>query len=173
MQASKVPEWPWWNVKDRKFTRFDDGDAVFEASSLEQVGRAIAGTLLPENLEDTRNTYAYVHSYTLTQNRLLEILKRATGDEDWAVSPNKVRDVNAAGQEIFFRLTKDKSLDELGDVPEFQMAIVMMISSGCFGLGGVNNFGPKTKYWMEKLGLEEEDPEVVVKRAVAEIEAKA
>ena len=137
------------------------------------MGKAIAATLLSENLEDTRNKYVYVHSYTLTQNRLLEILKQATGDNDWAVSPNKVKDINAAGQEIFFRLSKDKSLDELGDVPEFQMAIVLMISSGCFGLRGVNQFGSKTKYWMDKLGLEEENPEVVMTRAVAEIEAKA
>ena len=173
MQASKVPEWPWWNVKERKFTRFDDGEAIFEASSLEQVGKAIAGTLLPENFEDTRNKYVYVHSYTLTQNDLLEILKRTTGDGNWEVSQNKVKDINAAGQEIFFRLTKDKSLDELGEVPEFQLAIVLMISSGCFGMGGVNQFGDKTKYWMEKLGLEEEHPEVVMKRAVAEIEARA
>ena len=115
----------------------------------------------------------YIHSYTLTQNKFLEILKRTSGDEDWTVSPNKVKDVCNAGQEIFFRLTKDKSLDELGDVPEFQMAIVLMISSGCFGLGGVNQFSSKTKYWMDKLGLEEEDPEITIGRAVREIEATA
>jgi NmrA-like family len=173
LQVSKVPEWPWWDVKNRTFTRFDDGDAILEASTLDQVGRAIAAVLSPENTEFTRNTFVYIHSYVLTQNKLLDMFKAITGDNNWAVTPSKVEDINRLGKEKFFRLTKDKSLDELGDVPEFQMAIVLLISSGCFGLGGVNQFGSKSKYWMDKLGLTEEDPEAVFRRVVAEIEAQA
>ena len=163
--------WPWWNIKNRTFTRFDDGEAAFESSSLTQVGKAIAASLLPENTAATRNEYIFVHSYSLTQNRLLDILKQSTGDDNWNVTQNTVSEVNAAGKEIFHRWTKDKSLDELGDVPEFQMAIVLMITSGCFGLGNVNQFATKTKYWMEKLGLKEEDPEALLMQVVAEIEA--
>lgn len=167
-----MPEWPWWKVKDRQFTRFDDGEISFEVSTVNQVGRAIVGILFSENLAATKNTYVFIHSYSVSQNQLLENLESVTGGMKWSVVPNKVKDINAAGQEIFYRLTKDKRVDELGDVPEFQLAIVLMICSGCFGLGNVNQFAEKTKFWMEKLGLKEEDPTTVLRQVVKEIEAQ-
>ena len=167
-----MPEWPWWSFKNKTLTQFDGGDVPFEASSLEQVGRAVAAILRAENFEATKNTYVYIHSCTLTPNKLLEVFEEFT-DEKWTVSPNKVTDVNAAGKEIFYRLTKDKSLDELGHVPEFQLAIVLLITSGCFGLGGVNAYADKAKYWMSKLGLEEEDPLSIIRGGVPEYAARA
>ena len=128
--------------------------------------------LRSENVDATSNTYVFVHSCTLTQNKLLKIFEDFTGEE-WSVSPNKVKDINAAGQEAFLRLTKDKPVEDLGQIPEFQISIVLMISSGCFGLAGVNSFANKARYWMDKLGLEEEDPVSIVREALPEYAAQA
>ena len=39
------------------------------------------------------------------------------------MTSNEVKDICATGQEIFFKLSKDKNLDDLADVPAFQMAV--------------------------------------------------
>ena len=171
-QATTQPGWPWWSIKDKTFTKFDGGDAPFEVSSLKQVARAVTAILRPENIDATKNTYVFVHSCTLTQNQLLKIFEDFTGKK-WSVSSNRVKDINAAGKETFFQLTKDKPLEELGNIPDFAIAIVMMISSGCFGLGGVNSFADKAKYWMDKLGLEAEDPVSILRGALPEYAAQA
>ena len=145
---------------------FDDGDAHFDCSTLEQAGRAVAATLLPEHIEKTKNQYVFVHSTSVTQKELLSIMEDTSGSK-FNVVPNKVEDINAQGKEIYYRHTKNKGLEELGDVPEFQMSIVLLISSGIFGLGGVADFAEKTKYWMEALGLEEEDPKDIMRRVIA------
>ena len=145
---------------------FDDGDAHFDCSTLEQTGRAVAATLLPEHIEKTKNSYVFIHSTRVTQKELLRIMEDTSGS-NFRVVPNQVEDINAQGKEIFYRHTKDKGLEELGDVPEFQLSIVLLISSGIFGLGGVADFAEKTKYWMEALGLEEEDPKEIMRRVIA------
>ena len=171
-----MPEWPWWNVKDRKMTIFDGGEVPFEASSLSQVAKTIVNILSPQRLEETKNQYVFTHSATLTQNSLLSIFEDLTGSK-WNTTANSVKAINAIGKESFRRLTNNKSLDELrkdetleglGNVLDFQISIVMMISSGCFGLGGGNQFGEKAKYWTQQLRLVEEDVESVLREALAD-----
>ena len=144
---------------------FDDGDAHFDCSTLEQTGRAVAATLLPEHIEKTKNRYVFIHSTSMTQKELLSIMEDISGSK-FTVVANKVEDINAQGKEIFYRHTNDKRLEDLGDVPEFQISIVLLISSGIFGLGGVADFAEKTKYWMEALDLKEEDPREIMRRVI-------
>lgn len=145
---------------------FDNGDAHFDCSTLEQTGKAVAATLLPEHNEKTKNKYVFIHSASVNQRELLSIMED-TSESKFTVVSNKVEDINAQGKEIFYRHTNDKGLEELGDVPEFQISIVLLISSGIFGLGGVADFAEKTKYWMEVLGLKEEDPREILRRVIA------
>ena len=144
---------------------FDNGDARFDCSTLEQTGKAVAATLLPEHVEQTKNQYVFVHSTSVTQQQLLSIMEETSGSK-FNVVPNKVEDINVQGKEMYYRHSKDKELEDLGDVPEFQISIVLMISSGIFGLGGVSNFAEKTKYWMKTLGLEEEDPREIMRKVI-------
>ena len=157
-------------------TIFDGGNVPFEASSLSQVAKTIVTILSPEHLEMTKNQYVFTHSATLTQNSLLSVFEKLTGS-DWSTTEHSVQAINTTGKDSFTRLTNNKSLGELrkdetleglGDVLDFQISIVMMISSGCFGLGGGNQFGEKAKYWTRQLELAEEDVESVLREALAD-----
>jgi hypothetical protein len=53
---------------------------------------------MPENLEDTKNKYIYVNSFTVTQSRILSILKRLTGDH-FAIGHAKKAELSKRGLE--------------------------------------------------------------------------
>lgn len=144
---------------------FDDGKATFSASSVQQVGKAVAAVLLPEHVGETQNTYVYVQSCSINQTELLRTMEDVTGAK-YTVASNKAEDISAQGQEIYYRLTKEKSLDELGSVTEFQTSIGLMISGCVFGLGGIADFADKARHWMKKLDLEEEELSVIMRRAM-------
>ena len=85
---------------DKKtFTVYDDGNTRISASTLKQVGLAIAKILslkeLPENEGDGSLTLSsfvsngiYVKSFAITQNEMFESVKRVTGttDADWTIT---------------------------------------------------------------------------------------
>ncbi|KAL7272794.1 hypothetical protein RUND412_004381 [Rhizina undulata] len=61
---------------------FDGGDRQFSTSKLADVGRAVVGILA--HPAETRNRLVYVHSAVVTQNQLLAIYEKQTG-EKWTV----------------------------------------------------------------------------------------
>lgn len=90
-----------FDIANRKFTRFDQGDVKFYTSTLPQCGRAAAALLslplLPEDATKkdavTLSTYidpqpAYIKSFHVDQNDMFASLKRVTGttDADWTVT---------------------------------------------------------------------------------------
>jgi hypothetical protein len=85
-----------WNLPTRKAVIFDGGNDEFEATNLEQIGRAIAAVLMPENPEDTKTKNIYVNSFTVTQNRILGILKRLTGNH-FAIEHAKKAELSKRG----------------------------------------------------------------------------
>jgi hypothetical protein len=62
----------------------DGGDNRLSATSLDKIGKAIAGIL--ENPDKTRNRTVHVSEVILTQNMLLKISKEVKPDREWNLS---------------------------------------------------------------------------------------
>ncbi|OAG42678.1 hypothetical protein AYO21_02961 [Fonsecaea monophora] len=74
-----IPGFGGWNVPDRKVTIYDGGEIPYEATTLDQVGRGVTAILKHPDI--TKNNYVYINSFTITQNQLLEIFEKITGDQ--------------------------------------------------------------------------------------------
>jgi uncharacterized protein YbjT (DUF2867 family) len=79
------------NLADYKQTIIDGGDAAFSATTLNTVGDAVVGVLT--HLEDTKNRPVYVHDIVVSQNKLLELAKKAAPAKPWEVVPVKLDDL--------------------------------------------------------------------------------
>jgi hypothetical protein len=126
-----------WNLPTRKAVIFDGGNNEFEATNLEQTGRAIAAVLMPETPEDTKTKNIYVNSFTVTQNRTLGILKRLTGNH--------------------FAIEHAKKAELSKNV--YASVSFGVIVAAIYGHGGFNNFSKTRGLWNKKLGLPGEDLE--------------
>ncbi|KAF4122012.1 Nucleoside-diphosphate-sugar epimerase [Geosmithia morbida] len=78
---------------DRKPTIIDGGDAVFSSTSLPSIADAVVGILT--HPEETKNRAVYIEDIKLTQNKLLELAKRAFPAEPWEPQPAKLDDITA------------------------------------------------------------------------------
>ncbi|KAG9258059.1 uncharacterized protein F5Z01DRAFT_692993 [Emericellopsis atlantica] len=169
MATAPAEEWPWWDLSNKTFVKFDDGNTPFDASSHAQVGKAIVATLLPENREATKNQHIFIRSFRLTQNQVLEIFEKTTGSP-WTVVPNSIGDVGKQGRAIYDEITRDGGISAAAVHPELGgkllLSVGLMISAGIFGLGNWCQFEDKAKFWMNKLGLEDEDPVEVLSKAI-------
>lgn len=166
-QSLKDPSWRYWNLQQRRFTIFDDGDTPFEASTLNQTAKAVVASIHPDNLEVTRNQFVYVRSTTYTPNQLLKYLKDCT-DDNWAVEHTDIQQLASQGQRAFHEEVSSGQPPEIfAKHDKFQTAIIDMVSAALMGNGGVNQFGGKAEHWMKRLGLEEEDPERLVRSMVS------
>ena len=141
-----IPGFAGLNVPSRTATIFDGGDIPYEATNLDQVGRAIAKSL--KNPEATRNEYVYVNSFTVTQNQVVGALERATG-EKFEISHGTVEGLWQDGA------TQVKEGQLLGTLA--------MLAGAIYGKGGLANFSVTKGLWNEKLGLPQEDLDAFIK----------
>lgn len=130
-------------------TLTDEGNTEFTVSTLESVGKAILKIL--EHPEETRNNYVYTSSFNLSQNNLLTVLEKTDG-EDWTVERRASKDFVEEGH----RRTQK------GDYSGIPL-LVRALATGPVNLGD-SRLG---WLWDERLGLEREDLEQVVRRVVA------
>jgi putative NADH-flavin reductase len=146
-----IPGFGGFDVAARTATLFDGGDIPYEATTLDQVGRAIAKSL--KHSELTKNQYVYVNSFTVTQNEVLGALEKATG-ETFNVSHGTVEGVWQDGA---------------AQVKNGQMmGVLSMLAGAVYGKGGLANFSVTKGLWNEKLGLSEEDLNAFVETYVNE-----
>lgn len=145
-----IPGFGGFNMPARTATVFDGGDISYEATSLDQVGRAIARSL--KNPDLTKNQYVYVSSFTVTQNKVLSALERAT-NEKFTLSKDTV--------ENLWRdwATKVKEGQLLGTLS--------MITGSILGEGGLANYSKTKGLWNETLGLPQEDLDGFVREYLA------
>ncbi|KAL7272793.1 hypothetical protein RUND412_004380 [Rhizina undulata] len=115
---------------------YDGGDRHFSTSKLADVGRAVAGILA--HPAETRNRLVYVHSTAVTQNQLLAIYEKQTG-EKWTVVNVRTEDVEKQAYEKIGR--KDFS------------GFVDLIHRAIFGEGYGGDFRGKVDN--ELLGIKE------------------
>ncbi|KAI9705306.1 MAG: hypothetical protein M1820_005136 [Bogoriella megaspora] len=139
-----------WDIAARKATIFDSGDQSYEATNVRQIGRAVASVLL--HLEETKNRYVYVNSFTLTQNQVLKELERSTG-EKFEVTSMTTKEISRIGYE---NLNK-------GDVKK---GMPQIIFSAVYGYGGLNNFSVNKGLDNEMLGLPQESLEETIAEVV-------
>jgi hypothetical protein len=166
-QSFKDPGWRYWNLQERRFTIFDDGDIPFEVSTVDQTAKAIVASVHPDNLEATRNQFVHVRSATYTPNQLLKYLKACT-DDNWTVRHVDIQQLASQGQKAF------REESSSGEPPEvfakrtkFIDAVIDMVSAALMGNGGVNQFGDKVEPWMKRFGLKEEDAEHLIRNLVS------
>lgn len=145
-----IPSFGGINVPARTATVYDSGDVPYEASTCEQVGKAIAAALKRPDI--IKNQYVYVNSFTVTQNQVVQALEKATGDK-FAVSHDSVENLRAGGH---------KQLQE-GNF----LGTLALIASTFYGKFGVADYSITKGLWDEKLGLAQEDLDAVLRSYVA------
>ncbi len=154
-------------IPDRKATILDDGTNTINTTTVPQVGRAVARLLsLPidtssssPSLSDYKNKFIYINSFLISQNDMLASVQRATNTKpgDWTVTHVPVDEFIKEGHE---KIAK-------GD--RWGMANVLYGST--FKKGLADKYHGR-ELANERLGLEKEDLNEVVKRVVKEVEAK-
>ncbi|KAM0665210.1 hypothetical protein ACQRIU_005471 [Beauveria bassiana] len=87
------------SVADYKPRLLDDGKALFSATNLDTVGSALVGIL--DHLDETKNRAVFLEDIKISQQRLLELAKKAAPEKPWEVSYVKVDDlVKVAGENL-------------------------------------------------------------------------
>ncbi|KAJ0114165.1 NmrA-hypothetical protein [Diaporthe amygdali] len=138
--GSKIPVFLGWNVNARTATIYDGGDISYDATNLDQVGRAIAKSLKKPEL--TKNQYVYVNSFTVTQNEILRALEKVTG-EKFTISQGTVEDLWQGGAA---QLKEGKPLGVLG-----------MLAGTVYGKGRISNFSATQVLWNVNIGSAQEN----------------
>ncbi|KAE8140846.1 NAD(P)-binding protein [Aspergillus pseudotamarii] len=146
-----IPSFGGRNVPTRTVTIYNGGDVRYEATKLDQVGRAITKSL--QNLELTKNQYIYVNSFKVIQNAILNALERVTG-ERFNVSKGNVEEFWQEGDAEW------KEGQPLG--------VISMLSRAIYGKGGLAQYSVNKGLWNGKLGLEPENLEGFLRTYVAE-----
>ena len=137
-----------FDIPNRKATLFDGGDIKWSATSVDIIGKAVVGVLLNE--KETRNRMLYVESVRVSQNEVLEALKKATGEE-WSVEHIKSEDYIKAQQAELENHPGD------GEATENLVSVVGIIDSNWEGKKDLVN---------SLVGVEEEKLDDVAKKVV-------
>ncbi|KAJ4421078.1 hypothetical protein N0V82_003982 [Gnomoniopsis sp. IMI 355080] len=128
------------DVKNKQAKLYDGGDRVFSATTLADIGKAVAGVL--RKLAETKNRAVYVQSAATTLKALVAAGKKASGQpEAWTETVVPVDDLQA---EAFAELKKEK--------PDPAIFAVKFIQVGIFGEGYGAHF---EKLDNELLGIKE------------------
>ena len=147
-----IPGFGGWNLPARSVTIYDGGDVEYEATTLDQVGRAITATLKHPKL--TKNKNVYVNSFTVTQNGVLSALEKATNHK-FAVSHNSSDDLWQDG------VNKVKEGQQLG--------VLAQVASAFYQKGaklGLGNYSRSRGLWNDRLDLASEDLESFIQAFV-------
>ncbi len=148
-----IPGFGGLNVPAHTSTIYDGGNIAYDATNLDQVGKAIVAALKQPEL--TKNQYVYVNSFTITQNQVLEAVEKVTG-EKFTVS-------QSTSEELW--------QESAAQVQEGQgLAVLGMVASSCYQKGAnlkLSNYSVNRGLWNDRLGLAQENLEEVLKSHVA------
>lgn len=145
---------------------FDDGTHPIVSASVPQVGRAVAKLLLlpitsdsGPSLSDYKNKYAYIKSLLISQNDMIAAAQRATktGSEDWTITKQPLDEYIKAGPELL----------RAGN----RMGMMNILYGYTFKKGCGDRFHGRENT-NEKIGLEEENLDDIVRGVVAELESR-
>lgn len=85
------------DLSENKPKIFDGGDLLFSATTLDSVGDAVVGVF--KHPDETKNRIVYVDDIKITQNKLLELAKRAAPGRSFTPEHVKLNDVIARANE--------------------------------------------------------------------------
>ncbi|KAI9681951.1 MAG: hypothetical protein M1817_000005 [Caeruleum heppii] len=139
-----------YDLKGRRATIWDAGDRPFSTSTLSTVGKAVARVL--KHPAETKNQYVDVASFTTTQQEILAVLEKTTG-QTWEITKVTWKDEVREGRELMRR----------GDMA----GIAKLIMGTVYHPEDIGNAFPEAAEKTKKLlGLPEEDVAEVVKAVV-------
>ncbi|RAK99957.1 aromatic alcohol reductase [Aspergillus ibericus CBS 121593] len=139
-----------WDLPHRAVALYDKGEPKVDLCTLEQVSRSIISTL--RHLEETKNEYVYVKSFTASQNQLLSIIERLSGQK-FTIHPCSSEERAATGMK---EMKEGK-----------QESMFKVIAATAYGPWQIGQFGNKTDKWMKVLELPtDEDLEAVVRASL-------
>lgn len=84
------------DIPNKKVTLLDGGNTPFSTTTLSDIGQSVAGILA--HPEDTKNRYVFVQSTLVTQNKLLAVAEKATG-EKFTVEHQSTEELEKQGNE--------------------------------------------------------------------------
>lgn len=158
-----------FDFKSRTVTLFDEGNVKINTSTWPQCGRAVASLLslkvAPDSeddnsptLTDFKNKCAYISSFTISQNDMLESVLRVTGTDlkDWKVTKVSVREYYKSGVEEFQKGSR--------------IGFAKLLYSRNFFPESRGNFGATKGLHNDVLGLPKEDLDEFTKIAVQMLE---
>ncbi|KAK3045251.1 hypothetical protein LTS18_014221, partial [Coniosporium uncinatum] len=145
-----------WDIPNRKAVIYNTGDEHYCGANLERIAEGIVKTL--QRPEETKNQFVYVRSHRTTQNEVIALLEKFTGDK-WKIEKARTEEATAKGKELL------KEGDGL-------FGLMYTVLGALYGVPSLSDFEEKAQYWLKKLDMEEEDLEETVRRVVEEVEAR-
>lgn len=146
------------DIPSKTLTVYDGGDDTFEATTMEQIGRGIAGILSGKNVAETANRYVYINSFTMSQNELFKIFQHA--------SSNAFQIEHSQKEKVYQAAEKKRISDpEMG--PVFRQGILESLSMVILNYRGFNDFSTRYGLWNDRLGLPKEDAEPIIEHVLA------
>lgn len=136
--------------KSKTATIIDNGEAVFSANNLDQIGATTVKAL--QHAELTKNQYVYISGFQTTQKEVLAIAEKVTGAK-WTVNKVDAKELIKQGR------AKLQSGDQEGILYLLQGAMYEKEQQ----LGDFSSEG----LWNEKLGIAKVDLEETIKAAFA------
>ncbi|KAL8901989.1 MAG: hypothetical protein Q9207_004932 [Kuettlingeria erythrocarpa] len=85
-----------FDLHSKTATIYDAGDVPVCSTILSDVGQSVVGIL--KNPKETANRYVYIRTVTFTQNQLLAILEKSTG-EKWSTKKRSTAEARQTGGE--------------------------------------------------------------------------
>jgi len=146
------------NIKERKFYQWDNGAVPFTTTNIATIGKAIVNLLsTSDRLTATANKYVFISSHTITQNELFAAVRKATVGEDWSVEHV---DSNAAAATARDEIAKGNLYGG------YKLIQYITFAEGLGDLGDLRKVVSN-----DLLGLEKEDLDADVKKAVEEFKS--
>jgi hypothetical protein len=129
-------------MKERKARIYNGGDVPFSTGLRDLAAQSLYALITdPERLEEAKNQYIHVASYTVTQNEILDVVKKLTGQE-WQVE-------NVTSEGIMPEALEDIKKGLNWGLGHQVQAILFSYDSDGHGIGDFRPLG----IWNERLGL--------------------
>lgn len=164
--AFAIPGLMGWNVPEREAVIFDGGDIEYEATNVDQLGRAVAASLTDDHFEATKNNYVYVNSFTVTQNKILAILEELTGDK-FAITHSTRADISKSGWETYNAAIAAGKIAEGGYFP----GVLEIITGQILDKDALNGYSKRKELWNDELGLPKDDLKKTLAKIVEKVKA--
>ncbi|KAF2441674.1 isoflavone reductase family protein [Karstenula rhodostoma CBS 690.94] len=134
-----------FDVAQRKAYLQDGGDIKFSASNLPFIAKAVVKVL--ERPEETANKLLYIQSFHVSQNEVLAVLEKVTGDK--------------------FEIVHQKSEERLAELRPKMLEGDFHATEETVGIWGLVASDWEGRVANELLGLQEEDLEETVRKVLA------